>query len=223
MSLLYYSRMRFITQLLPLLLAAPVPAHVISIYAAGMESKLFPSDLSLREPGHYTFANCRSHAVYMKTLFMEAMAERHPGRLSLVHVFPSLVITEGFDKSWPKWASLLFRWLVAPVIRPFSVAPAESGARMLFLAGPKFPARQETGTVKLAEASATEEGGEIAMGTDGTRGSGAYAVNWDGETIPMKKTYNAYKDFRGEGLAGKVWDHTMSAFDASESGTVFAG
>lgn len=216
--------MRFIIQLLPLLLASPLPAHVVSVYAAGMEGKLFPEDLSLRDPKHYGFANCRSHVVYMKTLFMEALAERHRGRLSLVHVYPGLVITEAFDKvRLPTWVKLIWRWLVAPIIRPFSVPPGESGERILFLATPRFPARQaiKTDTVaQLAETTATEEDAGIAMGSDGSRGSGAYAVNWDGEAIPKKKSY---KNVREEDLAGKVWNHTMRAFEEIESGTAFSG
>lgn len=82
LSLLYYSRMRFATQLLPLLLASPRPAHIISIYAAGKETTLTSSDLSLRDPKNYTLSNVRSHAVIMKTFFMESLIERHPGKLS---------------------------------------------------------------------------------------------------------------------------------------------
>ena len=234
MSLLYYSRMRFIIQLLPLLLAAsPLPAHVISVYAAGMEGKLFAEDLSLRDPKHYSFLNCRSHVVYMKTLFMEALAQRHPGRLSLVHVFPSLVITEtNFDNvRVAAWVKFIWRWLVAPIVRPFSVPPRESGERMVFLATSRFPARQAAinadvaaGDAEITAAAATEEGDDgVAVGSDGKRGSGAYAVNWDGEVISTKKLYDAYKNVREGDLAGKVWDHAMKAFEEIESGTAFNG
>jgi hypothetical protein len=89
--------MRLILKLLPLLLASPLPAHVVSVYGAGKEGKLFPEDLSLRDPKHYGFSNARSHVVYMTTFFMEALAERHRGRLSLIHVFPGLVMIAGFD------------------------------------------------------------------------------------------------------------------------------
>lgn len=36
MALMYYSRMRFVVDLLPLLLESKLPAHVVSIYAAGV-------------------------------------------------------------------------------------------------------------------------------------------------------------------------------------------
>ncbi len=223
MSLLYYSRMRFITKLLPLLLASPLPAHVVSVYGAGKEGKLFPEDLSLRNPGHYSFANVRSHVVYMKTFFMEALAERNRSRLSLVHVFPGLVITDAFDSPrLPTWFKLIWP-VAAPFVRPFSVPPPECGERILFLATPRYSVRRTIDTetsAKGIEATATGEDAVAAMGTDGNRGGGAYAVNWDGETIPTKMTY---KKVRKEGLAGKVWDHTMRAFEEIEAGTVFTG
>lgn len=94
--------MRFATQLLPLLLSSERGAHITSIYAAGMEAALFPDDLSLRS--NYGFANLRSHAVYMKTLFMETLTQKHAGKLSFVHLFPGLVITPAFwDEAYPSW------------------------------------------------------------------------------------------------------------------------
>jgi hypothetical protein len=91
MSLMYYSRMRAITKLLPLLLKSKLPATVVSVYAAGMEGKLYPDDLSLRDQKHYSYLQARSHMNYMHTLFMETLAEQNPGKLSLIHIFPDLV------------------------------------------------------------------------------------------------------------------------------------
>lgn len=221
MSLLYYSRMRFIMKLLPLLLASPLPAHVVSVYAAGKEGKIFPEDLSLRDPKKYGFANARSHVTYMTTFFMETLAERYRGRLSLVHVFPGLVMTDAFNNaSLPTWFKLMW-WVATPVVRPFSVPPRECGERILFLATPRFPARNAIGTgttAKVNEVTAAEGNAGIAMGTDDSRGGGAYAVNSDGETIPLNK---AYQKVRKEDLAGKVWNHTMQAFQDIEAGSVF--
>ena len=220
MSLRYYSRMRFIIQLLPLLVKSPLPAHVISVYAAGKEGTLFPEDLSLRGPKLYDFANSRSHAVYMTTLFMEALAERHRGQLSLVHVFPGLVITGGFqDAQLPQWFKLTW-WLAAPIARRFSLSPSECGQRILFLATPRFPARQVRKTAKDDELTGMDGDAGIAMGSDGIRGGGAYAVNWDGETISTDKKY---KSVRGTDLAQQIWDHTLKAFEEIEAGRVFTG
>jgi len=201
--------MRFITQLESLLQASTLPAHVVSVYAAGKESKLFQDDLSLRDPAHYSFANARSHIVYMKTLFMEALAEKHAQKLSMIHVFPSLVITPAFDRdTHPLWFKAA--WTVAaPFAGFFSVSQEESGERTLFLASSRYPARGTT----------TTEAKDVAVGTDGQRGSGAYAVNYDGEVIP---TAEAYVNVGGRAeLSKKVWSHTMEAFAEIEKGNTF--
>jgi hypothetical protein len=59
MSLMYYSRMRIITKLMPLLLKPDLPATVMSVYAAGIEQNLFPEDLSLRSPKRYSYAQAQ--------------------------------------------------------------------------------------------------------------------------------------------------------------------
>jgi hypothetical protein len=51
-------------------------------------------------------------------------------------------------------------------------------------------------------------------------GGGCYTVNWNGETLPLKKTYS---DLRKNGLSEKVWKHTMEAFKDIEDGKVFSG
>ncbi len=210
-------------KLLSLLLASALPAHVVSVYAAGKEGNLFPEDLSLRDPKRYSFSNKRSHVTYMTTFFMETLAERHRGRLSLVHVFPGLVMTNAFNSAGlPAWFKLIWP-LAAPIARQFSVPPRECGERILFLATPRFTARQTVGNGTIAkgdEAIANKGDTGIAIGSDGKRGSGAYAVNSDGETIPTNK---AYEKVREEGLARKIWDHTMRAFEEIEAGMVFAG
>ncbi|OJK05076.1 hypothetical protein ASPACDRAFT_56477 [Aspergillus aculeatus ATCC 16872] len=112
MSLLYYSRMRAITNLLPLLLQSPLPATIVSVYAAGFEGKLYTDDLSLRNLKLYSYTQARSHMIYMHTWFMEQLAERHRGRLRLVHIFPGLVLGPAFaNPELPAWFRGFWRWL----------------------------------------------------------------------------------------------------------------
>ncbi|KAL8785860.1 MAG: hypothetical protein Q9195_008455 [Heterodermia aff. obscurata] len=213
-SLLYYSRMRFATKLLPLLLASPLPAHIISIYAAGRGSTLTTSDLSLRNPNNYTIRNLGSHAVIMKTFFMESLVERHPGKLSFVHIYPGLVMTGGFDdKRLPLWfrvAFLLLRPLLTFVITPGRV----SGERVLFAATETFPA------MKGGQGNDGKGREETRIGTDGVRGSGAYAVGSEMEPATLGKIYAT---LRADGAKEQVWEHTMSAFQEIEAGRKFTG
>jgi hypothetical protein len=88
MSLLYYSRMRCITQLLPLLLASPPPAHIVSVFGPQRDEELFTDNISLRDPKNYGFMNMGSYVAYLTIFFMENLAAKHPGKLSLIHYLP---------------------------------------------------------------------------------------------------------------------------------------
>lgn len=104
MALMYYSRLRAITKLLPLLIKAATPATVVSVNAAGAETKLDPDDLSLRDLNHYSYSQARSYMCYMHTFFMETIAEQHPRELTLLHIFPGLVYGPDFkNPELPVW------------------------------------------------------------------------------------------------------------------------
>jgi hypothetical protein len=153
-----------------------------------------------------------SHVAYLTTLFMESLAAKHPGKLSMIHYFPGLVVTESFqDEQLPKWFKYTWRFVLTPFSPLFTVPRAESGERVLFLASSRFPPRS------TAEALKSWGGGEIA---DGVFGGGDYRSNWDTEIIPMKKTY---KKLRVEGMSERCWTHTMHAFEGIEAGKVFKG
>lgn len=216
-SLLYYSRMRFITGLLPLLTASKLPtgAHCISIFAGGLEDKkaLYPDDLSLCDPKHYSNASVRSHVTYMTTLFFERLAQQHSGKLSCVHIFPSLVITPAMTRASNPWWFKIAWFLVRPIAR-FYCTPAHDIAEwILYLATDRYPARQ---------ASASLKDGSVAVATDGERGGGAYSVKHDGETNNLSEKY-AGLGLSRESLAQKVCDHTMEAFEEVSAGRAFIG
>jgi hypothetical protein len=213
MSLLYYSRIRFINNLLPLLTAAPEPAHVISVYAAGMESsgKFYPDDLSLTRDSkaHYTFANCRSHCIHMKTMYFEHLAQKHEGKLSFVHVYPGLVIGPNFwHESLPTWFKIIW-FFMYPIANVFSTAPEESGKRTLYFASDKFPAGG------LSNKNSNEA---APMSTDRVKGGGAYSCKYDDEVYDVSK---AYKELRPKGFRERVVKETDAAFAVIESGKRF--
>ncbi|KAJ9628793.1 hypothetical protein H2203_002696 [Taxawa tesnikishii (nom. ined.)] len=214
MSLLYYSRILFIQNLLPLL-APSVSAshtHVISVYAAGLEGKLIPDDLSLRSPKNYGFHQARSHVVHMKTMAFEHLARQHQG-LSLVHVYPGLVITPAFYASTMPWWFRLMWAIVGPALSRWCALPAaESAARTIYLANNRRfpPAGDGAETRKL--------GDEVALGTDGDRGSGAYAVADNSGALDVNAKY---EELRKKGFGDEVWEHTMQAFEEIRAGKVF--
>lgn len=72
MSLLYYSRMRFIMNLSPLLLNSVLPtgAHVVSVFGRGREAKIFADDLVGISSSHSSskkLTSCRSHSATQNT------------------------------------------------------------------------------------------------------------------------------------------------------------
>lgn len=182
MSLLYYSRVRVTTQLLPLLLSSTLPAHIISIFGPQRDTALIPSDLSLRDPKNYGYISSGVHAAYFKTFFFEHLANRYEGKLALIHYFPGLVLTEAFwDPNHPRVLRWGFR-LGAPLLRMMAVKGEQSGERVIFNAPPRFPARGE----KVQE----KKGGiGIVVASDGVVGGGTYKVDWNGKSSILLRNF----------------------------------
>jgi hypothetical protein len=209
-SLLYYSRMRLMTQLLPLLLSSSLPAHIISIFSPKRNDKFFPTDLSLRSPKNYGFMNMGSHVSYLTTLFFESLAKEHPGKLSLSYFYPGLVTHENFTtgKKLPRWFKIAFK-VGGPVMKWWSVSPSECGQRVVFLATRRFPTRGGKDSIDGA-----------AMASDGVKGGGAYRVDLDDDIDLCPKDY---KQLREDGIEEKVWGHTVEVFEEIEAGGLFTG
>jgi hypothetical protein len=202
-------------QLLPLLIASPLPAHIISVFSPKRNDKFFPTDLSLRDPKNYGFMNMGSHVAYLTTFYFESLAAKYPGKLSLSHYFPGLVLHKNFTNgdALPGWFKVTFK-VLGPILRPFTVNPVESGERVIFMASERFPARCGKGE----EGNGPNGKLEVAVASDGVVGGGAYRVDVDGEIEPCPKIF---KKLREDGMEQKIWDHTMKAFEEIEAGRVF--
>ncbi|KAL2819617.1 hypothetical protein BDW59DRAFT_120478 [Aspergillus cavernicola] len=198
----YYARMRFVTNLLPLLSAAaqsePNLSRVVSVLdphvsvRVGGAGKLNFADLSLKDT--FTLNTCGAHASLMGNFFLEGMAQRHVNT-SFVHAYPSGVAT-GLMRDIPLVPLLIP--VLKILLRPFMVPIEESGERHLFAAtSERFPPK------------AHGEGSDVTVGSDGTKGSGCYWLSWDGQAFPQ----NAKLDrTRGEGAVEKVLQHTEEVF-----------
>ncbi|OJJ57388.1 hypothetical protein ASPSYDRAFT_153805 [Aspergillus sydowii CBS 593.65] len=97
MSTRYYSRLRLVQQLVPLLNNAPSP-RVVSVLGGGLESPLNEHDLDLRDPRNWTFWSSSMHSGTMGTLTLERIARANPN-LSIVHWFPGTVATPGLARA----------------------------------------------------------------------------------------------------------------------------
>ena len=207
MSLVYYSRIRFIVQLMPLLEApnSPDGAHIVSIDAAGMVGKLFRNDLSLLDPSHYSYINVKSHAAYMTTMAFENLASQHE-RLAFVYMYPGMVFGPAYrDPSLPWWFKAI-RSVAEPLLRmTFATLPEESGCRTLFLATPAF-----------TSARSNHANSGPAKGTNGSSGTGCYAVGSSCDSITQNSDTRLYPKLRDERFSEEVWTHTIEAFQHIE-------
>ena len=218
MSLRYYSRMRLLNKLLPLLTQATNP-RIVSIFAPGKEGRLFEDDLSLRK--HYSLFNNISHVAFMTTFFFEAIVRQHPA-LSCLHVFPGLVKTAEFENGqFPQWLKWFFAWIFLPLVTPLCISVEECGERNLFHAtNGMYPGTQnpDTGT---SRSTPVPDGCHVARGINGMDGSGVYNVDWNGEII--KRCESVFREWREKGMDKTIWNHTMEVFNAVDRGQVFEG
>ncbi|PKY01216.1 NAD(P)-binding protein [Aspergillus campestris IBT 28561] len=201
-SLRYYSRMRFIQNLLPLLSSSSSsgPSRVVSIYGGGFEYSINTSDLDLKY--NFSLLNAYKHSITMTSLSMEHLATTHPA-VSFIHAYPGLVGTNIYSNSFPVPVSTFYNYGLWPFMWPFSVGLAESGERHLFhLSSARYPAQRSAGSRGVPLDIGT---GDIAKGTNGKIGSGAYLLNWKGEVRPSTKVMARYQEER---IPELVWGHT---------------
>lgn len=209
-TLNYFSRMRFITNLLPQLqAAASSPPHfsrTLSILGAGHEGTVNFSDLDLSKS--YSGQSCANHTIVMNDFFAEELAKRNPGT-SFIHSSPGIVMTN-IARELPLWARVGLT-LFKPAISLLSTSQEETGERQLFLATsglypPAKPAASASG-VKIPA------GQKLRVGSNGSEGSGAYLSNWDNEPAGKVKLLAEY---RAEGKGKTIWDWTMDVFQRVE-------
>lgn len=202
-ALHYYARMRFAQRLQPQLSAAGKAgqlSRVVSVFDPvvsvrnGGSGKLDYNDLSLKKS--FSLSKCGAHASLMGNFFLEGRARAYP-ETSFIHAWPNGVATN-LLRDLP--AGRVLSAVLNPLLRPFLVPLDESGARHLFTAtSPRFPPKD--GGVDMQ--------GDVAMGSEGTRGSGSYWVNWDAEVYPPNKKMD---NTRHGGAVDKVTLHTHEVF-----------
>ncbi|EAU38702.1 conserved hypothetical protein [Aspergillus terreus NIH2624] len=201
-ALRYYSRMRFIQNLLPLLESSG-PSRVVSVYGGGFEYSINTSDLDLKH--NFSLLNAYKHSITMTSLSMEHLASIHPA-VSFIHVYPGLVGTNIYTNSFPAPVSTFYNYAMWPFMWPFSVNLRESGERHLFhLSSARYPAKQG-----IVSQGVPLETGDVATGTTGEAGSGAYLLNWKGDVRPSTEILAQYREQK---IPEFVWGHTESLLD----------
>ncbi|KAK0239424.1 hypothetical protein EDD85DRAFT_902926 [Armillaria nabsnona] len=130
LGLRYYSRFKYIYELLPLLRNAKEAgedASVLSVLASGMGRAIDVNDLGLKH----------SYQAYKATLvsgsyndiMVEEFAKRNP-EIAFSHIYPGLVNTPGTRPT--HWALRLFSPLISLLVWLAAISPEESAEYMLF-------------------------------------------------------------------------------------------
>ncbi|KAL9635331.1 MAG: hypothetical protein Q9164_003526 [Protoblastenia rupestris] len=192
LSVRYYARMRFIQRLLPL-----QPKHILSVGAATREDTLVEDDLSLKDPKNYGILSCVAHATTMMSLSLEHLAKEYPNT-AFVHSYPGIVKTQGLVRGFPWWGQLLMKWVVIPLMTPFSTSVKDCGQLCLFyLTSKRYPSLNE-------KSNANGNGVDLVEGVKVAEGDGAYLVDATGEIGAGKPV----KGYRERGMSEKIWEHT---------------
>lgn len=190
----YYSRLRIVQQLLPLLNESASP-RILSILAAGKEGPMKEDDLDLQTPGNWTTWQSAIHGTTMGTLSLERFARQNP-RLSIVHWYPGPVDT-----------AALARVRAHGAVNPSAadiMSQDESGARGLFYA------TSDRYSVKQGLVPAPE-------GVEGAKksGGGIFQLDPQGEYTDSE---DVLAEMRGRGVDEVVWKFTEGIFAAATSG-----
>ena len=205
-ALNYYSRTRFITNLLPLLRRASSLRRVVTVAAGGLEGPLDPTDIPARQ---VALGRVRGHLSTLIDLGLEAVAQRAP-EVSFVHDYPGIVNTPLF-RHMDGIFGLVMRTAIA-LLGPWICVPVtESGERHLYLAtSAKYPPAT-TGGVGPGSCVPLGDGIDVAQGTTGVVGSGVYAVQWDCEH-GSHSSQRLLAQYRDQGVVEDIWRHTESEF-----------
>lgn len=133
----YYSRMRFIYNLLPTLEAAKSP-RVVSVLAGGKEADIEEDNLDLQK--EFSFSSSNAYPTSMTSLAFETLASEHPS-ISFLHVFPGLVATPLMKNSMGSIIGTIVGFLTWPM----SISMSESGEWQTWLStSADFPAKDDS-------------------------------------------------------------------------------
>ncbi|CAN9083667.1 unnamed protein product [Alternaria alternata] len=178
-----------------------------------MEDRIDAKNLPIGPPPpkKYGVTSVRTHVSFMKTHLFEALAEKHAGKISFVHIYPGLVDGPTFlSHVNPLWFRIL--WRVAKVLMAwYMTSPEVCGHVMVFLGTGRYPA-QGLGVGAddgKGNTKSDKEGNDVAFSSMGERGGGAYAVGQRGD----EKKEVSYAKLRQSDTRDRVWKHTMGVLE----------
>ncbi|TDL25332.1 NAD(P)-binding protein [Rickenella mellea] len=151
MALKYYSRFKFINDLLPLLQKAAdagEDAKAMSVLAAGRGSKIDLDDLGLKNS--YGFINATLTSPTYTDCTVEEFGARNPS-IAFTHIAPGFVRTPSFSRL--HWSMALLSPILMGIMYPFSVSSDDCAEYMLYalLNGDKGAFRKDNHAENVGE------------------------------------------------------------------------
>ncbi|KAI1372491.1 hypothetical protein F4677DRAFT_263926 [Hypoxylon crocopeplum] len=187
-ALSYYTRIRLLSNLLPLLRQSPRP-RVLSVLNGGREQSINERDLGLEQPGSWSTFGAIKHTTLMTSLAFDYLAASNP-QVTFLHNYPSLVKTDNSRKKqatglvW-KIIVMVLKGIVA-VLRLFmGMSPTEAGERQAYHL------------------------------TSDAYGPGSWRVSQGGDIVSDNA---ALKDYQERGWADQIWEFTLRTWDKALAG-----
>ncbi|KAL3419041.1 short-chain dehydrogenase reductase [Phlyctema vagabunda] len=191
-ALNYYSRIRFIMNLLPLIQKATSLRRIVTVGGGSRESLFDPTDFpALRVP----LPQIRGHLSTLITLGVEAVAKTAPA-VTFVHDHPGTVRTP------------LLNYMSEETLKTLTFVPLdECGERHVYLAtSARFPPSSGA-----SNAVPLKDGDTAALGATGEIGSGVYSIASDCESA-SSTVMELLSELRRKGMVEEVWRHTENEF-----------
>lgn len=192
MTTRYYSRLRAVQQLLPLLDNAAHP-RVLSVLAAGKEGPINEEDLDLRTPENWTPWSSSVQATTLHTLALERFAHLNP-KVSIAHWYPGFVDTVLLARAKASGMDIG----EAP-----TMSVDESGARCLFYATSGLYAVRD-GLVPAPEGVAAVE----------KSGGGIFQLGVQGEYVENEKVLAGLRE---RGVDETAWKFAEGVYEAASA------
>ena len=186
MALTYFSRARFVQNLLPTLSSTAATssfgARVISVLSPGREGQINFDDMELRNT--FSLRNAESHAVSFNSASFQYLGSKYP-EISFIHSYPGGVATPMFDNAKLHPVISMVAKVSMKVLGGLLTSPEESGERHLWLS------------------------------TDEKFKKGAWLVDNKGEESAGSKAAES-KGIIGVGVGERVWHYVEEMFKKIE-------
>ena len=185
----YYSRIRFIHDLLPQLEAGAasrpeIGARVISVLGAGRENTLNYDDLALKNT--FSIRTAERHAVTFTTAVLNYLQSQHP-TVSFVHAMPGGVNTNFLNAGTMPAPLKLLGKAISPLFSLLLIDPYESGERFTY------------------------------VGTNEKFKTGMWCINQKTDEIDASAKAMAEGGVADKAAGEKIWKHTEEVWSAIPS------